>query len=240
MIISHKKKFAAFRPWKCASSTLSARLEPYDQSPYSRFYHFNPHLGRVTHQHLTCADFAALPESKLGYFTFTFVRHPYDRVYSGFQQFFRDIDWQPKASFPSNWVKQLVLSQLASNFAQLARALFDFDTWWASVDEHQIYNAGANSSFPLHPAHYWTHIDGTQYVDSIGKVENFETDVEAICSRLEIPVPEKQNVNLSGESVGVSLDPNQTYYSSRMNRASLDKINAIFARDFQLFDYKKL
>ncbi len=66
MIISHRKRFIILAPWKTASSTIRARLGGYCESPYSTFYHFNPILKRVVHQHLTYADFAALPESAPG------------------------------------------------------------------------------------------------------------------------------------------------------------------------------
>jgi hypothetical protein len=73
MILSHAKRFVMFLPWKTASQTTASRIAAYNESPYSRFFHFNPHLCRVVHQHLICADFAALPESKNGYFLASFT-----------------------------------------------------------------------------------------------------------------------------------------------------------------------
>jgi hypothetical protein len=84
MIVSHTKKFIMFLPWKTASQTLSHRLHNLDESPYSKFFAFNIFLNRVVHQHLTCSDYCSLPESKLGYFLASFVRNPYDRIYSAF------------------------------------------------------------------------------------------------------------------------------------------------------------
>jgi hypothetical protein len=239
MIISHRKAFIAYSPWKTASSTLTVRLLPYDDSPYNRFYDFNPYLGRVVHQHLTCADFALLPESRLGHFAISFSRNPYDRVYSGFRQLQKDIVEQPKAIYPSNWIRQLVMRQLSMNFAQLCRASFDFDEWWALIDEHQIYEAAHNSSFPLYPNYYWTHIAGKQVVDFIGKVENFENDFEALCARLDVPKPEAVNVNVYDDKIPDSLE-GRARYVDKMNRRSIDKVNELFARDFELFGYDRL
>ena len=121
MIISQKHRFVIFAPWKTASSTLGLRFRSYDQSPYPRFFYFNPHLNRVVHQHLTLADFRLLPESRLGYMTASFVRNPYDRAYSGFIQLQRDIAEQPRAVYPSEWIKELVRAQLAENAQRLLR-----------------------------------------------------------------------------------------------------------------------
>jgi hypothetical protein len=106
-----------FSPWKSASSTVRLRFCSYDESPYSSSFHFNPYLNRVVHQHLTLADFRLLPESRLGYTTASFVRNPYDRAYSGFIQFQRDIAEQPRAAYPSAWIKELVTAQFAENAA---------------------------------------------------------------------------------------------------------------------------
>jgi hypothetical protein len=216
---------------------MFVRLAPFNETPYNRLYDFNPHLQRVVHQHLTYADFAALPESQLGFFTACFVRNPYDRVYSGFRQLQKDIQTQPKEPSAEPWIKTLVMKQLSDNFAKLCRAGFDFDTWLTLVDEHEIFEIGRNTSFPLHPAHYWTHLNGKQMVDFIGKVENFERDFESLCSRLGIEVASRANDN-------VEVDPMQTgadyKFAGLMSAASIARINELFREDFEFFDYRQL
>jgi hypothetical protein len=69
--------------------------------------------------------------------------------------------------------------QLAENFSQLCQAGFEFNKWISLLREEQIYEIGCNSNFPLHPAHYWTHISDEKKVNFIGKVENFENDFYA-------------------------------------------------------------
>ncbi len=128
MIISHSRRFVILAPWKTASSTIRARLGGYSESPYDTFYHLNPVLERVVHQHVTYADFAALPESRLGYRTAAFVRNPYDRVYSGFRQLRRDIENQPHMDFPDARVRDVVTAQLAENLSQIFRAGFEFES----------------------------------------------------------------------------------------------------------------
>ena len=173
MIISHQKRFVILAPWKTASGTLRARLGGYCESPYDVFYYFNATLKRVVHQHVIYADFAALPESRLGYRTAAFVRNPYDRVYSGFRQLQRDVRAQPEADYPTPDVRGLVMAQLAENFSQLCRAGFEFERWLELIDDHQVLEVGRNSSFPLHPAHYWRRIRPITVPWSNTKVHSF-------------------------------------------------------------------
>jgi hypothetical protein len=238
MVISHAKKFVILAPWKTASSTLHNRMAAYNESPYSVFYDYNIHLQRVVHQHLTCADFAGLPESRLGHFVASFVRNPYDRVYSGFLQVQRDIAEQPFAPFPSSWIRALVKRQLEANLAQLRAAGFDFDRWVESLQDFQIYEIGHNSSFPMHPGHYWTHLAGQQVADFVGRVENFETDFSTICSMIGIDEPERLSRNVS-DLVPQENDSGHGYrYIHLMKRSSIDRINDLFGKDFEMFGYE--
>jgi hypothetical protein len=224
--------------WKAASSTLHLRLEPYNDCRYSRFYYYNPLLQRVVHQHITYAEFAALPENNANYLTAAFVRNPYDRVYSGFLQLQRDFQRQPFAEYPSPWIKSLVIQQLAETSAQLAAAEFDFNRWFGLVEEYQIYDIGRNSSFPLHPAHYWTGRNREIEVDFIGKVESFEDDFDAFCGKVGIQSLPRESDNRSN----IQRDSPERFlprYIHLMNSASIGKINTIFHDDFELFGYEK-
>lgn len=238
MIISHRHRFVLLSPWKTASSTMHLRLSQFNESPYHRLYDFNPHLRRVVHQHLTYADFARLPESRLGYVTAAFVRNPYDRVYSGFLQLQRDIEVMPKLDFPTPWTKPLVMRQIADNFAQLAAAGFAFDAWVALIRDHQVLEVGHSSSFPLYPAHYWTGIDGEQRVDFVGHVERFERDFDRFCRRVGITPDRRDNANVS-DAAPVTADPDTPRYLAQMNAATLSRINALFARDFEIFGFRR-
>ncbi|HTW83798.1 MAG TPA: sulfotransferase family 2 domain-containing protein [Candidatus Sulfotelmatobacter sp.] len=235
MIVSHRYRFVLLVPWKCASSTVWTRLVAYDESEHERFYDFNAALQRVVHRHLTLADYRALPEASLGYFTAAFVRNPYDRAYSGFRQLLRDRDQQPLVPFRTPWVRSLVVRQLSENAAQLIAAGYDFDAWMASLEEHQVYEIGRNSSLPLHPAHYWTHYAGAQAVDFVGRVEEFEADFELLCRRLGIPIPERTSANV--DVAPFPLRPGDYKYTSRMNSASIRRINELFRDDFELLGY---
>jgi len=240
MIISRAKKFVMFLPWKTASQTMVLRLEPFNESPYSAFFYFNSYLHRVVHQHLTCAEFVCLPESRLGYFMASFVRNPYDRVYSGFHQLQKDIREQPRCEYPNAWIRDLVMRQLTDNFSQLCQAGFQFDRWLALVGDEQIHDIGRNSNFPLHPSHYWTHVAEQQTVDFVGRVERFEPDFQEFLSRVGVAPMEPRNANVVNLEGASASNPFGYRYLDRMNSRSIDRINRLFERDFDIFGYERV
>jgi hypothetical protein len=239
VIISHAKRFVVLATWKAASSTIRVRLGTYCESPYSAFYHRSPVLGRVVHRHLTLDDFAALPESQMGYVTAAFVRNPYDRVYAGFRQLQTDIHEQPLAEFPDDAVRTLVMEQLAANQSQLRRACFEFEPWLALIDDRQVLEAGANSSFPLHPAHYWTHRDGVQAVDFVGRVESFEHDFGRLCRVLGVAPSSRANANVGSSDMRLAGGRHGYRYAERISRGARRRIEELFAADFELFGYPR-
>jgi hypothetical protein len=238
LIISHSRRFVILAPWKAATSTVRARLGQYSESPYSEFYAFNPILERVVHQHLTYADFAALPESRLGYVTAAFVRNPYDRVYSGFRQLQKDIRQQPSAEFPDPDVRALVMRQLGENRSQLERAGFAFEAWLELLEDWQILEAGRNSSFPLHPSHYWTHQGGEQAVDFIGRVESFEADFDSLCGALGVEPDSRINANVDATADELPGNALGYRYADRMSPQARSRVNELFREDFELFGYQ--
>jgi hypothetical protein len=240
VIISHAKRFVILAPWKTASMTVHARLGHLSESPYSRWYELNPILRRVVHQHLIYADFAALPESRLGYFSAAFIRNPYDRVYSGFLQMHREFEITPLAPFSDDRLRPLVMRKLADNFARMAAAGYDFDAWVAGLDEGLIVEVGRNPSFPLHPVHYWTHYDGRQAVDFVGRVETFEADFAQLCAAIGVDGYDLVNENVSGEDSMAVGDARGYRYVDRMSPASHRRIESLFAEDFELFGYPRV
>jgi hypothetical protein len=238
MILSHAKKFVVLQPWKTASSTMFSRLGHWNESPYRRFFYFNPHLKRIAHQHITYADFLALPEGRLGYFTASFIRNPYDRVYSAFRQVQKDLRLQPNAVYPEPWIREHVARQLAENLDQLKRAGFDFDRWVDSLSDEQVFESGRNSNLPLHPAHYWTHVNGSKSVSFVGRVENFEQDFSALLQHLGITGVESINANVVELTGNSAANPFGYRYVDRMTKQTIEKISRLFARDFELFGYE--
>lgn len=237
MILSFSKKFAILLPWKTASSTIHARIGYCNESPHSRFFHYNKDIQTVTHQHITLIQFLSLPISSDFEFKAAFVRNPYDRAWSAFRQIRRDIDEQPNAEFPENWIRELVLEQLAKNRESLTAAGGDFDTWIKNLKDSDVFCVARNSNLPIYPLHFWTHFAGNKCVDFVGKVEKFERDFNNLVQILEIEPQNNSSENVTKEFAQDTPDNLGYKYTARMHNSSIDKINRLFAEDFELFGY---
>ena len=87
---------------------------------------------------------------------------------------------------------------------------------------------------PLHPANYWTHHENIQYVDFIGKVENFEKDFIEFCKAVNIDIDSVENGNLTEDYL---LESAGYRYVSKMSQSAIHRIKEIFRDDFDLFGY---
>ncbi|WP_245445557.1 sulfotransferase family 2 domain-containing protein [Mesorhizobium kowhaii] len=206
---------------------------------YPRFFYYNGFLNRVVTQHATLADLTALPEGKLGYKVAAFVRNPYDRAYSGFIQIQRDFQEQPKVEIEPAWITHLLRAQIATNMSRVISAGFNFDAWINLLPDYEVYEPGHNTNMVLHPCHYWTHVNGEQLVGFVGKVEQFEHDFHRFCDYVDIEPPVVQLSNVSEHETEPTTG-DTCKYAGRMSRRALDRINELFAKDFELFGYDML
>ena len=120
------------------------------------------------------------------------------------------------------------MGQLADIAIELAAAGDDFDRWLAALAEWEIYEAGRNTSLPLHPAHYWTHAGGRQAVDFVGRIEDFEADFARMCGLFGLDEVGTTNEN-------VTVDPAFTgplgyKYAHLMTDAAVARTETLFAR----------
>jgi len=214
------------------------RLAQWQQSPYSDFYYYNPWLGRVVHRHLTRAHFELLPEARRGHMLVAPVRNPYDRVYSAFLQIQRDQQQQPGEHYPQPWIRSHVIAQLAESAAALRTADYDVNRWIEGLREEQVLEAGRNTSLPLHPNHYWTHRNGALAVDRLLFVEDFEVGFDNFAAALGLQIKQKGTANASPKMHAAPIG--RYRYAGRLSPRSIARINELFARDFELFDYERL
>lgn len=239
MIHIPEKKLNLLLPWKCASQTLQLRLKAYAKPKYPKLFYYNSYLNRVCQQHLELGGFLALPESKIGYALAVFVRNPYDRVYSGFHQLIRDIKVIPTLQFKDQWVKDLVLSDIAANHKTLHDAQFDVNNWFSMIRPYEILESGRNTCFNLHPASYWTHSNGSLIPNFIGHVESFEECFLRLTNRFGIQCNSLGNANVANPNFK-HLDRTNYQYIDHFDVNTISKINALFHDDFMNFGYEKI
>jgi chondroitin 4-sulfotransferase 11 len=142
---SHKEKYCWVRIPKCGSSTVVHILEKNCKWDYHEYD--APHTGW------------------LEYFKFTFVRNPWDRIYSCFEQKVRSkggncsdyLNQFPRNIKFSEWVKTITLSENILKDRHFA----------------PMYTLMINKSFDS--------------MDFVGKLENLQEDFNIICDKIKIP-----------------------------------------------------
>jgi Sulfotransferase family len=211
MVISHRYRYLYFVVPKCASATVRQSLAPFTDIGYPVTRHV---------QHQSIRQFLATPHQPLyeqGYFRFTFVRNPYDRLYSGYVQD------RFAATQNSRWqrAKESIFKSIGDDFNRYLR-------------EH-VRHAEIESAWDwicFCPMREFAYLDGTCVLDFIGRAESVEADLTELARRLRAPITKAADVN-----VKVVPRPGLKYLD-RYDRATLEMVNELYADDFRLFGYE--
>lgn len=213
MVISHRHRFLYFVVPKSASATLRESLSPSVDIgwPVSKYV-----------QHQTVRQFLGDEHSVLfeDYFKFTFVRNPYDRLYSGYLQ-----DRFAAENFP-RWkvAKQPVFDAIGDDFTRYFHehvANADICTDWRWIC--------------FCPMTEFACRDGQPAMDFVGRAEHLVEDMARLGDRLGITLDKAPDKN-----VRTGLCTTQPKYLDRYDRATVALVNRIYREDFALFGYEML
>lgn len=212
MGISTTKSFIYFVIPKTASSTVRKALDQH-RDVKRPTEHFSEH---VTIKRFRDSPYAQLLES---YFKFSFVRNPYDRLYSGFLQ-----DRFAAYNLP-HWqaAKQPIFRTVGEDFNRY-------------VCEFAAHADLLNDPFWICfcPMHAFTHVDGKLAIDWIGRTEHLESDLVELSHLLGIEIKATPKENVRSES----LKPGR--HLRHYRRETVETVNRLYADDFAYFGYKRL
>lgn len=172
-------------------------------------------------QHVTVAEAMASKLKKLfeGYFKFTIVRNPYDRLYSGFQQdFYAASQWQ-------QWqmMKKPIFDRIGENFNRYMQEY---------VAKANLYDAWDWVCF--FPMSSYSHYEDNYVLDWYGKSENLTEDIDHLSGLLDVNIEKSSDQN-------VRVEPSsELKYIDKYDRATVALVNQIYAKDFEFFGYEKL
>ena len=212
MNISHRKRYHYFVVPKCGSRTIRTSLQshtdigyPVDDFP----------------QHMTVSQFMATDYASLlsEYFAFTFVRNPYDRLYSGYMQ-----DRYAAAHYPE-WteVKQPIFDRVGDDFNRYVReyaCLADTSRCWDYVC--------------FWPMTDFAVLDGEWRLNWYGRVECLERDLASLAHMLGIECEVGESLNVRVPATG------QLKYLDKYERATVELVNQYYRDDFEQFSYELL
>jgi hypothetical protein len=169
----------------------------------------------LTHETYTNAvlNKAANGEDVSNYYSFSTVRNPYDRFVSAYV-FFTNIFPHSTLSFDES----------------LDRLLNFLPDWW-------------NNTFTLYRPQ-WYYICDENYnilVDDICRFENLESDWVNIANKINTNNPNSNiSTTLPNLNGSVGRDEWMTYYEGEIGLERINKINTLYKRDFDIFNYTKL
>jgi len=208
MIISKSKKFIFIHNPKVAGSSIRAALSEYDS--FDNFFWHRGYISGIDHAvdkpHITMNDLSKTEYYQYvnnnDFFVFGFVRNPYERVYSAYQERIRQ--WGETRGF-NDFLKDL-----------------------NDINIRYDYNF-------IHfcPQHYFFYNGKKCIADFIGKMESINEDYFIIQSILDIEGLELPKNNVTEKIV------NQNYLSF-YDDESIKIVNALYEKDFLLFNYNML
>ncbi len=245
MLISESKKFVYFSAPKSASTTMRSRLDQYKTESFLERYfdldenddHMHLLVGGgmqyitlldaiICPTHLTVEQFERFPEavnyqdcSKI-----TFVRNPYDRFYSSYQESkMRHMRrFHPEDALRKK-IERVDFRTFVMEELDINRIRFD----------HRFCN--------FIPQHYYGYRGVRRAVSFCGHNETFDADYRRLCDLLELEFVEV-NAHVRQEQKQCS-DINDTdgyKYLSMYSVETVGLVNALYARDFDFFGYRPL
>jgi hypothetical protein len=144
------------------------------------------------------------------YYKFTFVRNPWDRLFSGY-----------------NFLKEGGMNSLDKNFS--ATVLKDFDTFedfvmkWCSEEN-------INSWVHFIPQYKYIYDKNENLVvDFVGRFENFNDDFEKVRSKLEVGEPLKH--------LNKTKQKKENQYREAYSDEMRDKVYNLYKKDVELLNY---
>ncbi|MGQ4660261.1 sulfotransferase family 2 domain-containing protein [Lysobacter sp. F6437] len=214
MLISHRHRFLYFVVPKCASATIRKSLAEFSDVgwPVSNYQ-----------QHVPIDNFLESEEGGLAneYFKLTFVRNPYDRIYSGYLQ-----DRYAADNYP-RWttVKKPIFDRIGDDFSTYFNEFVvpaDAKRDWQWICFCPMYEFAQSTS-------------GHIGVDFVGRAENVEQDLALLGERLGLPIRKATDENVRGQPCTT-----KPKYLDRYDSTTIQAVNELYERDFRQFGYPML
>ena len=220
MIVSHKKKFIYFHIPKTGGSSLAWNLKNYiDFSGEVKNLKRGPGWQKTAHydsrQHSTYSDNITFCKNYKHYFTFAFVRNPWDLTFSWFLA--------RNGSTPNKITKEGFNSYLF-NYIQKYNII---------LNPLRFFKKYSNKGFKALNKTQLSYIsdqNGLIQIDYVAKFENYDSEIQYIQKKLNI-------ISQSNEKVNVANFQKLNYKNFYCDKGAR-LIEKLFEDDIKAFDYR--
>ena len=157
---------------------------------------------------------ASIKESLDNFFTFTFVRNPWDRMVS-FWKYFQAQKTDGYQTIPNMSFKEFLL-----NFESVMKCARN-DHWLNPYRKHMFTSCQLD---------FITDKNGEPKINFVGKFENLQEDFNHICKKINIKAVKLPHDN----KVSGGWEENKSYYSSQ---ECIDEVAKRYKKDIDFFKY---
>ena len=249
VVISTNKKFVFIHIPKTCGMTIKNSIE-YDIKLKCQKIDYLPIIGKCMElfqiknkYHLTYKETLELyPEIK-DYYIFTFVRNPYDRLYSTFQYHKKHLIKTSILIYLALYISVYILSKKIFNneilnnillnimLILLSKKIVAFSNFKLYIKEYFFINSKI-AYYTIMPQ--YKYIEGVK-PDFIGREETFDKDFDFIRTKFNIKKDIK-NTNIITEK-----DYNSQYkYIKFYDKEMIQFVNNYYRKDFETFNYKMI
>jgi len=209
-VISEKYKCIHVHIPKCAGTAITAAL-----------------FGANRHKHMRAVQYKNLLQDDYeSYYSFAFVRNPYDRMVSFYEML--------KRNFPNgNCIQhKKMLTKCVKLFGDNTFESFvKFVAWCNEDPDAHVRPFGIESIHELSPQTKWVcNSDGELLVNNIYKYECIQKSYSELCDKLECPERKNKLRRKNGS-------PNRGFYPKYYNNDTLAVFEDLFSSDLELFGY---
>ncbi len=211
MLVSHKAKFVFVHVQKTAGLSFESVL-------FRHFPDIERWHGRHGHARDAVADIGI--EQWRDYYSFAFVRNPWERLVSWYAM----IDSRrQKLPFYKRWQSAPFSTGIWNQVVQKGKTFDDFIEHCTDV----VFDKGCKKSFAFNQLDYLTDANGDLLVNKIGRFETLADDAKDVFARLGIPAAlPHRNPSAHG------------HYSECYSDRTREIVAKRFARDIEAFDYR--
>lgn len=184
----------------------------------------------VGSKHSTVREAARKIDNWDTYFSFTFVRNPWDRLVSWYSMIEEagQIKLIDTIKSRRNFMRYKRARQWSS-WKEVIRKTNSFDKFVRSLSEISITPSG-QPKFARNQLDYLLDEHGNISVDFIGRLENFQADVETLLEKIEIS---PNNIKLSKKNKS-----KHNHYSQYYSPETRDIVEQLYQRDIEHFGYE--